>query len=128
MAIAAGDEVALKRVVGQATLGARGNVLFGIALTTDVNVVWENGALTNAIPNGDLDQIVGVGNPPATIVTFNDGGNTDNITNDYRCVVVRRYTRNPAGTGSPVSYTLMRSISTGQLYEVPTSAVVALNN
>jgi hypothetical protein len=125
MAIVAGDEVALIMDSSFATLGRRGNVLFGIANVvtspTDIDVLWENGQLSEGLIAAILDKILPLVNAEQAVYTFTDGsGGVNNPA--YQGVVVRTYSRNPAGTGSATPFTLLRSVSDGQLYEVPTAA------
>lgn len=128
MAIAAGDQVALHRAAG-VTLGALGNVLFGICIdaSSGRDIVWENGNVSDAVPEASLDKIASDGDSqPQKLVTFTDAPSGVNSP-EYRCVVVRRYSRDPAGGGTPVDYVLMKSLASGQLYESPAAAVVALD-
>ncbi len=119
MAIAAGDEVALARNPAKATLAVRGNVLFGLALNTDVDVIWENGQQSDAVVTTQLDKILGTDNPlgGGKVVTFVDSGG-DNKSPEYRCVVVRGYSRQLNAVGDVTEYVLMKSLASGQLYEV----------
>lgn len=122
MSLVAGDEVALIRKPG-VTLGVSGNVLFGTVadVSSDTDVVWENGETSEGVPGTVLDKIVGESSAEAKVATFSD------LSPEYQCVVVRRYTRQTNGAGDTTSYTLLRSIATGQLYEALSSSVSFLN-
>jgi hypothetical protein len=125
MALSDGDEVALIRDPTAQTLAARGNVLFGILVDAGSDsVVFENG-LEASVPGAQLDKIVGE-NAQQVAVTFTDATSGVNSP-EYRATIVRKYTRQPAGTGDALSFTLIRLVSNGQLLEVPSSAVTTLS-
>jgi hypothetical protein len=126
MAIAAGDEVAIKRVVSDAALASRGNVLFGVVALEDgggnADVIWENGEFAQLIPTTVLDKILGV-NAPQEIVEFT-GGSNGVESPSYRGTIVRRYTRSLEGSSTPTSFTLIRLLSNPlELVEALSSAV-----
>jgi hypothetical protein len=125
MAIGVGDEVAMKRVLTDETLASRGNVLFGLCDVVDAanrDILWENGKYTAAIPATALDKIAGVA-APQSVVTFTDA--LDGVDSpSYQGTIVRRYTRQAAGAGAEVSFTLVRLLSNPEeLVEVLSSAI-----
>ena len=126
MAIVAGDQVAITRATGE-TLSCDGNVLFGtcIAVSGTATVLWDNGVESSSdIPLAYLDKIVGNGNAPAGVAQFNDAGSASEAPSpEYRCLVVRSYSRQNNASGPVVDYYLLRALSNGQLYEAPASAV-----
>lgn len=124
MAIVAGDQVALIRNPSSSTLQVSGSVLFGIVFDTSSNnkVAWENGQVAEGIPSAQLDKISPeVPTCGQAVAVFTDSGGV--ASPEYRCVAVRGYTRQPAGAGSAASFVLLRSLSTGQLYETPSDFV-----
>lgn len=124
MAIAVGDEVALARAASTPTLAARGDVLFGLAIAVSApncTVLWQNGQEATTVPTAELDKIVGQ-NTSKKCVTFNDSN--AGSSSEYTCAVVRAYSRDTNGAGSPVNYVLMRSLNTDIHYEAPSAAVV----
>jgi hypothetical protein len=130
MAIIAGDEIALKRVLVDPTLAVRGNVLFGLALIVDedslVTVIWENGVQPiDTIASDMLDKITGE-NAPQDVVTFLDATSGVNSP-EFAGTIVRRYTRQTDGTGATPSFTLVRLLSNQrELVEIPTGSVSSL--
>ena len=107
MGLAIGDQaVAFSR---------RGDVLFGVAIVVgggNVTVLWQNGQLTEDVPEAYLDVIVG--NTTATnlfgrVCRFNavGVGGDPAPSPEYDALVKRAYTRQRTGDGATSSWLLL---------------------
>lgn len=125
MAIVAGDEVASHQPNANGAYELRnGDFVFGIALNADIDVLWSNGNLSEAIPGATcLDKINPVAHVNALQVVELTGG-----TANYRGIIVRSYQRDLNGAGDPTAFFLIRLLTTSQLVEVQTNRVTVIDS
>ena len=129
MTIAAGQEVALTMLAANAAFNRRGTVLFGIVILhadgppTANTVVWENGQVSEDIPDNYLDVIANgdVGNAGRVVKPYSQV-----LSAEYSATVVRTYTRQVAGAGATPAFVLMRTRD-GQMIEAPVAAVTPID-
>ena len=131
MALTQFDEVSpsypTSATAGPAAL-RRGNVIFGqvlSAIAATVDVLWEDGKFVETIPvadGGGLDQIAPVSSAIQGKIVY-PGSAADIQSPEYRCLVVRTYSRQTNGSGTTNEYALLRSLQTGQMFEVILTSV-----
>ena len=121
MALVTGDEVAIAQSPANVSYYQRnGDFQFGVIVdAAGVDVVWANGTRADGIGGAQLDKIEAVTNAlGGKVVSFGS-----NVSPEYYGVVVRIYARDPNDSGAPVSYALIRLLSSGQLVEALLSTV-----
>jgi hypothetical protein len=131
MALALLDEVALINgdlVSSPDPFLRNGNILFGRVIeeaASVVNVLWENGTVSENITNaagGPLDKIVSAATTVADdiqgrVVYPLPVGAGEIMSAEYRCIVVRVYRRQRDGAGDLETFALLRNLQTGQMFE-----------
>ena len=111
------DEVAYIQAVGNANYAERnGNFVFGVVVANaGVDILWSNGTFVEGVAAGAIDKI----NPSTNADYFGKVVRvTGPVSPELTGIVVRIYTRQPAGTGTEsAAYALVQLLNTGGFIE-----------